>query len=251
MTTYSLNIGWLYPDLMNTYGDSGNIACLKKRCEWRKIEFELAELNTGFKSEEIEKTDLIFMGGAQDFQQEIVSRDLKKKISTLKRKIENETVGLFICGAYQFLCNYYLAEDGRKIEGLGLLDAYTKSEGRNDRLIGDIAVSTSLPIGNNVLIGFENHGGRTFLGSNVKPLGNVLKGHGNNGIDQTEGAIYKNIFCSYMHGPLLPKNPDFADYLITLALEKKYKRKIKLDPIENEYEVKARKTIATKLQISL
>jgi lipid II isoglutaminyl synthase (glutamine-hydrolysing) len=250
MKKLSLNIGWLYPDLMSTYGDSGNIICLKKRCEWRKIDLDIKKLNVGFDKQELSDVDLLFMGGAQDLQQAIVSEDLRKKINPLRDKIESDAVGLFICGAYQFLGKYYQA-DSTRIEGLGIIDAYTESKQKEERLIGDIAIKTTLPIKNLSLIGFENHGGRTYIGNGVSPLGRVLKGYGNNGKDCFEGAIYKNTICSYMHGPILPKNPQLADYLLKIALEKKYKETIDLSPIDNFFEDKARKAIATKLQIGL
>lgn len=245
---YKLTIGWLYPELMSTYGDRGNIIVLKKRCEWRNIGVQVLNLNEGFKTEDLNKCDLLFMGGAQDRQQKIVSIDLRKKAKMLSSLIEQGVPGLYICGAYQFLGKYYKEADGTTIKGLGMFDLYTENPGENiERLIGNVVVDSKF----GRLIGFENHGGRTYLGENVKPLGKVLKGYGNNGEDKTEGAIYKNSFGSYFHGPILPKNPKLADHLIRLALEKKYGSPIKLSPIENSIEDKARKTIAKRLNINL
>jgi hypothetical protein len=244
----SLTIAWLYPDLMNTYGDRGNIICLKKRCEWRDIECEINELEVGFSEKELEKADFIFMGGAQDQQQQIVAKDLFKKSKTLKNVIENGVPGLYICGAYQFLGKYYKEANGATIKGLGLLDLYTENPGlKTKRLIGNIAVESK----NIILIGFENHGGRTYLGNSVGPLGKVISGSGNNGEDKTEGAIYKNSFGSYLHGPILPKNPSFADFLIKIALEKKYKEEIKLKELNDNIENLARNTIAERLKIKV
>jgi len=265
MKKYSLTVGWLYPELMSTYGDRGNIITLQKRCEWRGIKTEIKRLDVEFTIDDLKKCDLLFMGGAQDKQQEIVAGDLSKKKQALKNMIEDEIPGLYICGAYQFLGKYYREADGSIINGLGILDLYTENPGVNHpRLIGNIAVKVDRSFGSfdkaqdksaqddNVrIVGFENHGGRTYLGKKVKPLGKVIKGFGNNGEDQTEGSIYKNSFCSYFHGPILPKNPEFADLLIKLALEKKYKKNINLSPLNDSLETKARNTIANRLKIKI
>lgn len=209
------------------------------------------------------------MGGAQDRQQQIVSEDLMKKKATLKQMIEDGTPGLYICGAYQFLGKYYKDANGTIIPGLSIFDLYTENPGLSyPRLIGNIAIHTDLrglrhatsEVEARTIVGFENHGGRTYLGKGVKLLGKVIKGFGNNGDlpamldgrqvqagDRTEGAAYKNSFGSYLHGPILPKNPEFADLLIRLALEKKYlpRRKagdsptINLSPLDDSLEWKA------------
>jgi len=241
-------IGWLYPELMSTYGDRGNILVLKKRCEWRNIDVLIKRLDLGFAVSELSSCDLIFMGGAQDKQQQIVSDDLMKKQKELKRMIDEEMPGLYICGAYQFLGQHYKEADGAIIPGLNILDLYTENPSIDSpRLIGNVIAK----IGGMTIVGFENHGGRTYLGEEVKPLGKVIKGFGNNGIDETEGAIYKNSYCTYFHGPILPKNPEFADLLIKLALEKKYHVTIKLSPIDNSLEIQARAAIAKRLNIKL
>ncbi|MDO8660092.1 MAG: hypothetical protein Q7K54_05885 [Candidatus Parcubacteria bacterium] len=252
----SLTIGWLYPELMSTYGDRGNIIVLQKRCEWRGIKTEALKLDLHFNPNQLTQCDLLFMGGAQDRQQQIVSEDLLKKRDLLKNKIEDGTPGLYICGAYQFLGKYYKEADGTVIPGLDILDLYTENPGLNHtRLIGNISIRRhpELVSGSQVLVGFENHGGRTYLGKNIKPLGKVIKGFGNNGTDQTEGAVYKNSFGSYLHGPILPKNPEFADLLIKLALEKKYGifPTINLSPLNDSLETQARNLIANRLDIDL
>ena len=250
-TKYSLTVGWLYPELMSTYGDRGNIIALEKRCEWRGIDVEVKRLDLGFRISDLKTCDMLFMGGAQDKQQKIVSDDLRKKADTLKKMIEDEIPGLYICGAYQFLGKYYKEADGTIIEGLGILDLYTESPGENaERLIGNIVVNihdSLFMLHNSSLVGFENHGGRTYLGTGVKPLGTVIKGFGNNGRDKTEGAVYKNSFGSYLHGPILPKNPHFADYLIKLALKKKYGSTIELKHLDDSLELLAHKAILQKL----
>jgi CobQ-like glutamine amidotransferase family enzyme len=245
---YKLTLGWLYPELMSTYGDRGNIICLQKRCRWRGIDIQILELNLGFTTKQLDRCDLLFMGGAQDREQKIVAKDLAEKRDSLKKKIESGTPGLYICGAYQFLGRYYKEADGTVIPGLSILDIYTQNPGsHHKRLIGDIITQINPQIDehhrfiNKYLVGFENHGGRTYLGEQIIPFARVLKGYGNNGDDGTEGAVFANSFGTYMHGPILPKNPDFADYLISLALEKKYKKRDlpKLDAIieENAREV--------------
>ncbi|MBI2029119.1 cobalamin biosynthesis protein CobQ [Candidatus Gottesmanbacteria bacterium] len=238
MNKLSLTILWMYPDLMSTYGDRGNIIVLTKRSQWRGIVVNIIENG-------IEKADLIFMGGAQDRQQKIVSRDLfSKKGEILRQKIEEGVPGLFICGAYQFLGHYYLPAEGDKIPGLSIFDAYTRHYGlQKPRAIGNIVIDWN----GKKLVGFENHGGRTYLGKKVRPFGLVLKGYGNNGEDKTEGAVYKNAYGTYLHGPILPKNPEFADFLIQKALEVKYKKEIKLKSLDNSLEQQAKKSILQKI----
>lgn len=229
-----LIIGWLYPELMNIYGDRGNITTLVKRSEWRGIKTEVKNLNPGFSDSELQNCDLLLMGGAQDKQQEIVNSDLRKHHKTLSEMIDKGTPGLFVCGGFQFLGNYYKDADGTMIDGLGIFDLNTQNPGENiERLIGNISIKPTIEGMDKPIIGFENHGGRTILGVNVKPLGKVLKGHGNND-DGTEGAIYKNSFGTYLHGPILPKNPHFADHLLKLALETD-----ELDPLDDKLENQA------------
>ncbi len=233
-----LIIGWLYPDLMNIYGDRGNITTLVKRSEWRGIKAEISSLNPGFLDSQLKNCDLIIMGGAQDKQQSIVNEDLKKHHKTLSEMIDAGTPGLFVCGGFQFLGNYYKEADGNIIDGLGIFDLNTQNPGENEeRLIGNIAIQPNIEGISTSIVGFENHGGRTILGANVKPLGSVIKGHGNND-DGTEGAIYKNSFGTYLHGPILPKNPHFADYLLKLALKAEG-----LDSLDDHLENKAHSNV--------
>jgi hypothetical protein len=246
---YKLTIGWLYPELMNIYGDRGNVITLTKRCQLRKIETEIVLLDLGFPEESLKKCDILLMGGAQDKQQEAIAKDLFKKSKVLQSMIEKGIPGLYICGAYQFLGKYYREANGKTINGLGIFDFYTENPGENaKRLIGN-AVFDTKNFGK--IIGFENHGGRTYLGRNIKPFGKVIKGFGNNGIDDTEGATYKNSFGTYLHGPILPKNPVFADYLINKALEVKYKTKITLKKLDDDLEQKARLAIAKRLSVGI
>lgn len=258
---YNLVIGWLYPELMSTYGDRGNIITLQKRCEWRGIKVEVKKLDVGFDENRLATCDVLFMGGAQDKQQQIVAEDLMRKRDELKKMIEDEIPGLYICGAYQFLGKYYKEANGNIIKGLGILDLYTENPGSNHpRLIGNITVNlTDLrghkhgtsEVDTQILVGFENHGGRTYLGKQVKPFGKVIKGYGNNGEDSTEGAVYKKTFGTYLHGPILPKNPEFADLLIEIALEKKYGSLISFSPLDDSLEIIARDAIAKRLKIRI
>ncbi len=245
----SLTIGWLYPELMSTYGDRGNIIALQKRCEWRETGVEVLHLDLHFNPNQLSQCDLLFMGGAQDKQQQIVTEDLLKKRDVLSQMIENGIPGLYICGAYQFLGKYYKEANGNILKGLDILDLHTENPGENSsRLIGNIAVKA---LNNKIIVGFENHGGRTYLGAQIKPLGKVIKGFGNNGEDSTEGVIYKNSFGTYLHGPILPKNPCLSDLLIKLALEKKYNSPIQLSPLDDSLETKAHNAISKRLKIKI
>lgn len=258
---FELTIGWLYPELMNTYGDRGNIIVLQKRCEWRNIEVKIERISIDTNESRLAMCDVLFMGGAQDTQQEIVNKDLfEKKGKSLKKLIENDTPGLYICGAYQFLGRYYKTADGKKLPGLDIFPAYTENDG-NSRLIGNITIqvnSQSLidnskntlnhkPSTMNYIVGFENHGGRTYLDNNDFAFGNVIKGHGNNGKDKTEGILYKNSIGSYLHGPILPKNPKLADWLIKTALRKKYKTEVDLQDLDDHLANRGRETVLKRL----
>lgn len=240
---FSLTVGWLYPDLMSIYGDRGNIICLTKRSEWRGITVKVKRISLENTPKDIADCDLLFAGGAQDSQQTLVFDDLKKsKGKILQGMIEDGIPGLYICGAYQFLGKYYKEADGTTINGLGIFDLHTLNPGENHkRLIGNVVaeINSDLMTVNSQLqtmtslVGFENHGGRTYLGATTKPFAKIIHGFGNNGEDKTEGAIYKNSIGSYFHGPILPKNPHFADYLIKKALEKKYGEEIILESLDD------------------
>ena len=252
---YSITIGWLFPDLMNTYGDRGNIIVLSKRAEWRGIKVKVLPINIESSQWSIVNCQLLFMGGAQDTQQEIVNRDLLgAKGRTLVSMIEKGIPGLFICGAYQFLGKYYITADNKKLPGLGLFDLYTENPGENfPRLIGNIIIkpnslNTKYEILNTDFVGFENHGGRTYLSDKNQAFAKVIKGHGNNGEDQTEGIHYKNAIGSYLHGPILPKNPELTDLLLALAFEEKYGKKFHLEPLDDSMEQKAREAIIEKIK---
>lgn len=247
----NLKIGWLYPQLMSTYGDRGNILVLKKRCEWRGIKTEIVNIDQTTDEKELQSIDILFGGGAQDREQEIVMKDLMKKKAAIKKLIENNKPALFVCGAPQLMGQYYEPAEGKRIEGLGIFAMFSKHPGpKQDRLIGNIIAKIEVNnFTDSIVVGFENHGGRTFLDVSAKPFATVLKGFGNNGKDQTEGIVYKNAIGTYLHGPLLPKNPQIADWLITKALEIKYKEVVKLKQLDDSLEAKAAQTIAKRLSV--
>jgi len=233
-----LRIAHLYPGLLNIYGDRGNILSILKRCSWRNIEADVTEINQG-DAINPDLYDFYFMGGGQDKQQIAVSKELLKHKSALTDARDNGAVFLAICGGYQLLGNYYKPHQGEELPGISLLDVITVAG--NKRFIGNVTVNLNIEDINPVsLTGFENHSGLTYLQGDTKPLGFVTTGNGNNGRDKTEGAVYKKVFGTYLHGSLLPKNPHFADYLIKLALERKY-GEIKLNEINDETEFLAHK----------
>lgn len=228
-----IRIAHLYPDMLNLYGDRGNIIALTNRMKQRKIEVQTEQITMG-KPFNADDFDILFIGGGQDFEQDVLLDDLKKgKDVQIGRAIQNGTVMLAICGGYQMLGKYYKTYDGKMLEYMGALDFYT--QGEEERMIGNYAFKTKEGI---EVVGFENHSGRTYLGEGVEPLGRVIKGYGNNGKDATEGVRYKNTFGTYSHGPVLPKNPRFADLLISKAIENKY-GSTQLEPLDDTLEQRA------------
>lgn len=227
-----ISIAHLYPKLLNLYGDLGNIITLTKRCQWRGIEVEFEEIGIG---DEIKDHDLYFIGGGQDKQQQEVAGELYMHKDFLHLERDNGAVFLGICGGYQLFGHYYQPFEGDKLIGISLMDAFTTAGKK--RFIGNVTVETDF-LEPSSLVGFENHSGLTYLQGDTKPIGKVIVGNGNNGEDKTAGGRYKNVFGTYLHGSLLPKNPHFADYLIELALEKRYGEKIKLSKLDDALELK-------------
>lgn len=230
-----LSIAHLYPKLLNIYGDYGNILSVKKRCESRNISVEYTEINLDDEVD-ISKYDFYFIGGGQDKQQIEVSHELKKHENALREASLNSAVFLSICGGYQLLGKYYKPHVGEKLEGINLLDAYTVA-GHN-RFIGNVTAEVDF-LTPKTLVGFENHSGLTYLEGETTPLAKIIVGNGNNGEDRFEGARKNNVFGTYLHGSLLPKNPHFSDYLVKLALDNRFKDDIVLEEINNELEFKA------------
>ena len=219
MPDLRLRVCALYPDLMNIYADRGNLIVLERRCEWRGIGFELTASGLG-EPLDGERHDLYYIGGGQDRDQRLCAEDLLAlKAQALRRAAARDAIVLGVCGGYQLLGGSYTL-DQERIEGVGLLDLDTV-RGAGERLIGNVAIAPlelpGAPDGA-VLAGFENHGGRTTLGSSQAPLGRVLRGHGNDGRSGLEGARRGNTIGTYLHGPLLPKNVWFADWLIARGL---------------------------------
>lgn len=234
-----LVIGHFYPDLLNLYGDRGNVLALYRRASLRGIEVEIRSISVGDALAE-DDIDIGFFGGGQDSEQNIMAADLiEHKGPVIKNMIEDGKVFLCICGGYQMLGQYYREHDGSMLTCLGALPHYT--EGKKERFINDTVYEFTLPSGETItVVGFENHSGRTYLGEGEKPFMKVVTGHGNNGEDGGEGAIYKNTFCTYSHGSFLPKNPKIADMLIEIAMKNRYGESYKLPPLESSVEDEAR-----------
>lgn len=229
-----INICHLYPDLLNVYGDIGNILILKHRAEKRGINVIIKNVSIGdeFSPEDF---DIVFFGGGQDYEQSIVSKDLvETKKQGITDYIESGKVFICICGGYQLLGKTYETSTGEILEGLGVLDIYTKAS--NERLIGNSIIYNEFF--NETYVGFENHSGKTYIGD-LNPLGIVKYGFGNNGEDKKEGCVYKNTFCTYFHGSLLSKNPELTDRLLSLAIKNKY-GEVELSPLNDSFEIKAK-----------
>ena len=241
----TFTIGWLYPDLMNIYGDRGNIITLLRRAEWRGYAPRLLELGRG-NVKEMEDVDIFFFGGGQDREQALVYQDLLEfKQAPLEQAVAEGAGVLAVCGGYQLLGHYYQTARGERFPGIGMIDVRT--EAGKKRFIGDVVVDTDIPmLKPATLVGFENHSGRTFLGPKAKPLGRVRLGFGNNGSDKTEGCLQGTVLATYLHGSLLPKNPNLADYLIRNAL---IRRGVdELSPLDDSVELAAHERIVLRAQ---
>lgn len=240
--TKNIKIAHLYPKLLNIYGDYGNVLTIKKRCEFRNIDCEVISVDTGDVID-IEKYDIFFIGGGQDKQQTEVSKELQRQKDILKEAANKGKVFFSICGGYQLLGKYYQPHEGDKLLGIGLLDAYTVAG--DTRFIGNVTAEADF-LEEKTLVGFENHAGLTFLEEGTEPLARVIVGNGNNSRDKTEGARKNNVFGTYLHGSVLPKNPQLADYLIKTALEIKYKENIELKKLDDFIENKTHKELVNK-----
>lgn len=235
----TINILHLYPKEMNLYGDHGNVLALQRRCEWRGIKANIIHHEPGDTIPD--NIDIIFGGGGQDSGQSKIEADLQRIAPQLKNYIEQDTPALVICGLYQLFGNYFETSDGHRIEGAHILDI--KTVGGPTRLIGNIAIQTP-EFGE--VVGYENHSGLTYRADDVLAFGTVLTGAGNNGEDLSEGARYKNCIGTYLHGPILPKNPRVADFLILKALERQSGKTQKLTPLNDRIEQAAHKVAVSR-----
>lgn len=235
-----LDICILYPDLLNSYGDTGNLAILEHRLQARGIEVVTHQVSLA-EDFDPDLYDIVLMGGGQFHEQSIVEKDLHNgKGALLKKYIHNDKVALLVCGAYQLAGEYYVDDKGQKKDGLGILPIHT--DVADDRLIGDIVIKSEC---GQMYVGFENHLGKTDIGD-LKPFGRVLTGFGNNGIDGLEGCRFKNTIGTYLHGPLLSKNPEVADELIKKALELKG-YDTELEPLDDFLELAAKEGVIRKV----
>ena len=235
-----LQILHLYPELLNLYGDSGNILVLRKRLEWRHLGCTVHEVHMGERAS-LTGIDLVFIGGGSDREQRIVCDELQRQRSELAAFVEDGGVLLAVCGGYQLLGHSYLMGN-EEVRGLSLVDLYT--DRGSPRLIGNVVVESR--IAPQPIVGYENHGGRTHLGARVEPLGRVLFGNGNDGKSGQEGCLYRNVVGTYVHGPLLPKNPGVADWLLSQALERRgYTGE--LEPLDDTEELAANETMRKRL----
>lgn len=232
----------MYPDLLNLYGDKGNIECLKKRLEWRGIEAEAVSFTCEDTDFDLSDVDIVFIGGGSDREQKIVCKRLLEHKDAIKAYVEDNGALVAVCGGYQLLGRYYKLED-ETIEGLKILDIYT--EQGDKRLIGNIVLQSDFL--EQKIVGFENHGGRTYIGGH-KPLGKVLYGNGNDDKSGYEGVVYKNVVATYLHGPLLPKNPKLCDYILENAIARKYPEFEGLKPLDDELENTANEYIVKRFE---
>jgi CobQ-like glutamine amidotransferase family enzyme len=238
--TEGLRLLALYPEQMNIYADRGNMIFLQRRCEWRGIPFEYAAAGPG-EGFDPGAHDLLYIGGGQDRDQVLVAEDMHRtKRDAIARAVEDGAGVLAVCGGYQLLGHRYQLGE-RAVPGLGVADLETVRE-PGPRLIGNVSIEVELGGDQRVLAGFENHGGRTYLGPEAEPLGRVVHGRGNNGRDGYEGVKRLNLVGTYLHGPLLPKNAWLADHLISLALERRTGSRPELEPLGDELEAAAHAT---------
>lgn len=237
-----LKILYLYPDILELYGDFGNIQVLRYRLEQRGFKAIIDHYSIGDTAPDFKSYDLVFAGGGADQEQGILAKDLIQHKSSIQEALNNGVFFLLICGAYQLFGKYYKGVDGNIIPGLEVFDYYTEAiSERSKRCIGNIVIEASLNNHKTKIIGFENHGGQTFDVSS--PFGDVLFGNGNKFGDSKEGFFRQNVIATYLHGPLLAKNPELTDYIIKYCLDRKYSDNINLLPLNDEFENMAREQL--------
>lgn len=236
----SLTLVHLYPELLNLYGDSGNVLVLERRCAWRGIACEVSEVHVGERPS-FADADLAVIGGGSDREQRIVCESLLEVGGELRSFVEDGGALLAVCGGYQLLGEYYMMGEER-VEGLSLVDLRT--DRGEPRLIGNVVLESR--VADQPIVGYENHGGRTTLGPGVEPLGRVVYGKGNDGTSGREGCLYRNVLGTYVHGPLLPKNPGVADWLLSRALERRCGDG-SLEPLDDAEELAANRVMYERL----
>ena len=241
MSMKQINIVHLYPDLLNLYGDKGNIETLRKRLLWRGIDANIIECTCNCPQIDFENADIIFLGGGSEREQNIVLSRLMEEREEFIRYVENDGCLLAVCGGFELL-GKKIKTAQKEIEALGILDVVTDLTSSDNRLIGNVIIESQDIC--EKIVGFENHGGRVDIGKHT-PLGKVLKGYGNNGKSGYEGVVYKNVIATYLHGPLLPKNPALCDVILSKALQKKYSDFSGLSPLDDEIETKANNYIVS------
>lgn len=240
-----LKLLYLYPDMLELYGDYGNIQVLKYRCEKRGIKLIVDKYSIGYEAPNFKEYDIVFAGGGADNEQSILSEDLVKYSENIKQAVENGTFFLLICGAYQLFGKYYKGVEGNIIPGLEIFDYYTEAaSNRKKRCIGNIITEVELDGEKTKVIGFENHGGQTFNVST--PFGKTAYGNGNKFEDSEEGYFQKNVIATYLHGPLLSKNPKVADYIIQYCLSRKEGTNVTLEALDDTLEEKCREQLLEK-----
>ena len=242
-----VKILWMYHDLMDLYGDKGNIQVLKTRCEKRGIDVQVDTCGIGQK-QDIDSYDIFFLGGGADREQNLIFEDLLGRRDAIEKAMKNGTAFLLICGGYQMFGKYYRDQDGKTVNGLSFFDYYTEAKDRDHRCIGNIAIDVEMDGETFRVVGFENHGGQT---RNVStPFGRVIKGHGNEFQGQFEGFLNDQVAATYMHGPLLPKNPMIADLILKRGLKKRFGT-VELEPLDDFLETQAREIMLKRMGAEL
>lgn len=245
MEKAQIRICWLYPDLMNIYGDRGNVIVFEQRCRWHGLEPVVDHISLGH-AVTFTDYDIVMMGGGQDREQALITEDFsRKKGSSLQEAVQDGVAVLAVCGGYQLMGRYYKTHKGEVMNGLGIFDVWT--EASSDRMIGNVVIESDLFGETKTIVGFENHSGKTYLGPSARPLGRVARGFGNNGKDKQEGVVLRNSIGTYLHGSLLPKNPHLADWMIQRALERRYAGQVKVSTLNDELEQRAHEAIVKRL----
>jgi hypothetical protein len=248
-STRRLKLAHLYPEAMDLYGDTGNVIAIERRCAWRGVEVQVVEVRVG-QPADLAGSDLILMGGGQDSAQAYVADDLARRGDSIRSLVDEGAAALLVCGGFQLFGLDYTTSAGETMPGLGIFDAHTYAS--PDRITGNVIIETSLqrwgaayPQAPIRLVGFENHSGRTVLGSRAREFGRLLRGRGNDGEGFADGAVYRNAIGTYLHGPLLPKNPKLADHLIVSALAHRYESPEPLTALDDAIEMQAHHSAAS------